>query len=166
MRLGTQWLHRIYRLTSTEIAKPTIVRWLESVCGTWIALVPCRQCPGWHHYSVRHRGPISWFAVHTADTCCRRPASRRANKVRMKGIQSIQNLYLLPACANAYPRAHHKRRRRRRNTNPKLDQVELVEPIIQKHNQSQNLLVGGRLTQENEHPYMVSFKQLGKQSKI
>ncbi|EDW42368.1 serine protease snake [Drosophila sechellia] len=61
------------------------------------------------------------------------------------------------ACANAYPRAQHKRRRRRRNTNPKLDQVELVEPIVQKRNRSQNLLVGGRLTQENEHPYMCAL---------
>ncbi|XP_017000789.2 trypsin [Drosophila takahashii] len=62
------------------------------------------------------------------------------------------------ACSSAYPRAHHKRRRRRRrNTNHNKEQVELVEPIIQKRNQSDNFLVGGRLTLDNEHPYMCAL---------
>ncbi|XP_016976640.1 serine protease snake isoform X2 [Drosophila rhopaloa] len=61
------------------------------------------------------------------------------------------------ACSNAYPRARHKRRRRRRNTTSNKDQVELVEPIIQKRNQSDNFLVGGRLTMDNEHPYMCAL---------
>jgi len=64
-------------------------------------------------------------------------------------------LYLYKACSSAYPRSHHKRRRRRRNSNPNKEQVDPVEPIIQKRNQSDNFLAGGRLTLENEHPYMV-----------
>ncbi|KAH8383430.1 hypothetical protein KR009_008599, partial [Drosophila setifemur] len=63
------------------------------------------------------------------------------------------------ACSKAYPRAHRKRRRRRRNADDHQDQaqVEVLEPIIQKHNHSSVQVVGGRLTLDNEHPYMCAL---------
>ncbi|KAH8374779.1 hypothetical protein KR200_005760, partial [Drosophila serrata] len=66
------------------------------------------------------------------------------------------------ACLNAYPRGHHKRRRRRRrhSNNSNQDQLEVVEPTIQRRNQSDNFLAGGRLTLANEYPYMVSISYL------
>ncbi|XP_044248994.1 trypsin eta-like [Drosophila takahashii] len=66
------------------------------------------------------------------------------------------------ACSIAYPRAHHKRRRRRRSTNHNQEQVEPIEPIIQKHNQSSLYIMGGRPTPDNEHPYMCALGRLSR----
>ncbi|XP_037717765.1 serine protease snake [Drosophila subpulchrella] len=61
------------------------------------------------------------------------------------------------ACSDAYPRDHYKRRRRRRNSDPNEEQVEVVEPIIQKRKQIEDFLAGGRSTLDNEHPYMCAL---------
>ncbi|KAH8273141.1 hypothetical protein KR018_006411 [Drosophila ironensis] len=67
------------------------------------------------------------------------------------------------ACSRAYPRSHHKRRRRRNSGDHSHHhahhhaQVEALEPIIQKRNQSSMHVVGGRITQPLEHPYMCAL---------
>ncbi|XP_017104522.3 serine protease snake [Drosophila bipectinata] len=61
------------------------------------------------------------------------------------------------ACKSAYPRSRHKRHRRHRDVNAHKDQVEVTEPIIQKRNNSILNVVGGRITLQNEYPYMCAL---------
>ncbi|XP_002013889.2 serine protease snake [Drosophila persimilis] len=60
------------------------------------------------------------------------------------------------ACSKAYQRGRHKRRRRR-DTSADPELQEVVEPIIERLNRTENQVVGGRLTQEHEHPYMCAL---------
>ncbi|XP_022211601.2 serine protease snake [Drosophila obscura] len=64
------------------------------------------------------------------------------------------------ACSKAYQRGSHKRRLRRDTAaDPEPhEKVQLeLEPTITRLNRSENQVVGGRLTQEHEHPYMCAL---------
>ncbi|EDW81742.1 uncharacterized protein Dwil_GK12226 [Drosophila willistoni] len=56
------------------------------------------------------------------------------------------------ACRKAYVRESHKRRRRQSD-----DQLEAIEAPIRRLNFSGTEVVGGRLTQPDEHPYMCAL---------